>query len=310
MNVVNPTNSKRSDTSSDAVYIPWKCPSIIETAQTHGELHSFFMAGEGFTANPGGTIPDKWGDSCLIVFPNGQTMLIDTGMPAYAPVLIENLKRLGVGKLDYLILSHQHDDHTGAIYTQNGLLDHIEVRRAWWSGVYNSNWKDPAMLDKIFSRYNVPFNTLSEGNSLKIGEASIQVFSPETSAGLSKNDTQEINDSSVVMKIRYKNFAALFTGDIHPQKEQELLDKYEKELRADLIKLPHHGNNTSTSDRLARAVSPKLAVATGREFIDPVTIRNYTNTGTVVLLDIFDGYVHAVTDGNDLSWECSRQRNI
>ena len=66
------------------------------------------MAGNGLvidTANEKGQI-EKWGDSCLVVFPNGETMLIDAADYRYTPVLMENLKRLGVEKLDYIMLSH------------------------------------------------------------------------------------------------------------------------------------------------------------------------------------------------------------
>ena len=276
-------------------------------ARTDGKLHFFFMAGEGFPANPGGNNPEKWGDSCVAVFPNGQVILIDTGMPAYAPVLLENLRRLGVTHLDHLILTHQHDDHTGAVYAPDGLLDHFKVSQGWWSGTYNGNWHDPQMLDKIFAAHHVPFQPLFEGASLQIGESSIRILSPARDGETSCRDTEGINDTSIVLKIVYHSFSALFTGDIHPQKENELIRKYGDSLRADLLKMPHHGNNTSVSDLLPETVRPKIAAATGWECVTDIMEKHYRKTGTVILTDLLNGYIHISTDGENIYWETSRQ---
>ena len=286
--------------------IPWKYVSIAETARNEGKMHFFFMAGEGYPANPGGNNPEKWGDSCLIAFPDGRLILIDTGMPAYAPVLMENLRRLGVGQLDQLILTHQHDDHTGAVYAEDGILDHLPVSQAWWSGTYNGNWKDPQMLDKIFAAHQVPFQTLAEGAAFDFGRSHLQILSPMADGEPYCYDTEGINDTSIVLKILFQSFSALFTGDIHPGKESELIQRYGNALKADLLKMPHHGNNTSESDQLPNTVSPVIAVATGRDPILDVMAAFYRKNGTTILTDLNNGYIHICTDGKTIDRETSR----
>ena len=302
------TEAQVSD-SSEQYLIPWRYDSIAETAREEGKIHFFFMAGEGYPTNPGGNNPEKWGDSCLITFPDGQLILIDTGMPAYAPVLVENLRRLGVTRLDHLILTHQHDDHTGAIYAPDGILDHFPVSQGWWSGTYNGNWHDPQMLDKIFAAHHVPFQPLSEGASFAFGESVIRILSPEQNREISSRDTEGINDTSIVLKIVFRSFSALFTGDIHPQKESELVRKYGDGLRADLLKMPHHGNNTSVSDLLPETVHPKIAVATGRDLVTDIMEKHYAKTGTVILTDLLNGYIYISTDGEKIDRETSRKQS-
>ena len=286
--------------------IPWKYEAIAETARNEGKMHFFFMAGEGFTANPGGNNPEKWGDSCLIAFPDGQLILIDTGMPAYAPILMENLRRLGVTRLDHLILTHQHDDHTGAVYAADGILDHFPVSQGWWSGTYNGNWKAPQMLDRIFAAHNVPFRILNEGDFFEAGCSEIRILSPEQDGVTQCFDTEGINDTSIVLKIIYRDFSALFTGDIHPAKESDLIQRFGAVLKADLLKMPHHGNNTSDSDQLPNTVKPVIAVATGRDSVTDVMAAFYRKNGTTILTDLINGYIHISTDGKTIDRETSR----
>ena len=77
--------SVSGDPSLDPYLIPWEYESIAETALLDGQMHFFFMAGEGYPVGDSSDSDiEKWGDSCLIAFPNGELMLIDSGMPKYA----------------------------------------------------------------------------------------------------------------------------------------------------------------------------------------------------------------------------------
>ena len=299
------------DTSLEPYLIPWKYDSAAEMAQANGELHFFFMAGEGYIVNPGtsSSDPKKWGDSCLVAFPNGQLMLIDAGMPKYAPILIENLRRLGVEKLDYLVISHQHDDHAGSVYTPDGLLDHIKVDQAYFSGVYNYNWSEPQLLERVFEAHQVPYQVISDGYTMDIGEVHIQVLNPSPDlVGQTMDTTPGVNNASIVMRMDYRDFSALFTGDLYAMQELELVKTKGDLLDVDLLKIPHHGHDTSSSRNFAQAVSPKLAVGTGSVVIQGMLYYNYTRDGAKVLFDYCDGYIHVISDGEKLTWEQSRVR--
>ncbi|MBQ6508982.1 MAG: MBL fold metallo-hydrolase [Flexilinea sp.] len=296
----------------DPYLIPWEYESIAETALLDGQMHFFFMAGEGYPVGDSSDSDiEKWGDSCLVAFPNGELMLIDSGMPKYAPILIENLRRLGVERLDYLIISHPHDDHAGAVYTDDGLPDHIGIGQAYYNGAYNANWSDPQRLEKVMAAHDIPLQAISAGFTLDIGDVRLQVISPEPDViGQTFKTTPDINNSSIVLRMDYGDFSALFTGDIYQLQEMELVRNAADLLDADLLKMPHHGNSTSNSKKFADAVKPQLAVATGRLVIDAMQYYVYTKNGAKVLFDYCDGYIHVYTDGEEITWEHSRERTI
>ena len=122
--------------------------------------------------------------------------------------------------------------------------------------------------------------------------------------------TPDINNNSIVLRIDYGDFSALFTGDIYMLKENELVKEKPELLDVDLLKIPHHGHTTSNGRRFGDAVTPQLAVATGRIVLDSSVYYNYTKHGSKVLMDYCDGYIHVTTDGSEISWEHSRERTI
>ena len=97
-------------------YGPWNY-NVAEKAKEDGKLHYYFMSNEGIVIKPdGGASEYKWGDSCLIVFPDGQTMLIDSGFYKVRQIIIGNLQQMGIKTLDYLVISHPHSDHHGGAF--------------------------------------------------------------------------------------------------------------------------------------------------------------------------------------------------
>ena len=295
----------------DPYLSPWESASISDEAREAGNLQFFFMAGEGLNMVDTTDDPEKWGDSCLIVFPTGELMLMDAGMPDYVPVLIRNLERLGVTRIDYLMISHPHDDHAGGVYTPGGIPEHFEIGKAFYNGAYNAHWSDPHRVESVLAAHNVPLEAVSEGWTLDIGEVHLQVISPAAeTVGQYLNTTPDINNSSIVLRMDYRDFSALFTGDIYKLKEAELVREKAELLDVDLLKMPHHGNGTSNSKEFAKAVRPELAVATGRLVIQDFNYYVYTMTGSKVLFDYCDGYIHVSTDGETMEWDHSRERTI
>ena len=252
---------------------------------------------------------EKWGDSCLVVFPTGELMLIDAGMPDYAPVLIGNLERLGVKKIDYLLISHPHEDHAGGIYVPGGVPEHFEIGRMLYNGTYNYNWGDPHRLETLMDNLGIPREIISEGWTMDIGEVHLQVISPSADlVGVTLDTTEKVNNASILLRMDFGDFSALFTGDIYQRMENQLIKEKAELLDVDLLKMPHHGEQTSNTREFAKAVSPKLAVATGRIFVQDYLYRSYTRTGAKVRFDMLDGYIRVWTDGVTMEWDQSRER--
>ena len=288
---------------------PWESADIGAEAREAGELRFYFMSSEGYRMLSTDDEPEKWGDCCLVVFPTGEIMLIDAAMPDYAPILIRNLERLGVKKIDYLVLSHQHSDHVGGIYVPGGVPEHFEIGVAYYNGTYNAKWSDPFLLEKALDAYGIPREVISEGWTKDIGDVHLRVISPSPDiVGTYLDTTDKINNASILLRMDYGDFSALFVGDIYQSLENKLVKDKAELLDVDLLKMPHHGEQTSNTRDFAKAVSPKLAVATGRIFVQDYLYKSYTKTGAKVRFDMLDGYIRVWTDGVTMEWDQSRER--
>ena len=288
--------------------IPWTV-NAAEQAKEPGSMEFYFMASLGMDVSDGSPDeePFKWGDSCLVVFPDGQTMLIDGGMAAYGPVLAENLRRLGVEKLDYVVISHRHNDHTGGLWE---IFKTFPVEKVLYNGVVNDNWSNPRRIEDTLKKRKLDGQILAAGDSFTVGDVSIQVLWPDKAEVGSVYDTSaELNNLSVVMRFDWGEFSALFTGDLYRVGEQRLIKAQSSALDVDLVKIPHHGENTSSSADFGAAVSAEIAVATGYMAMSQGDYYAYSKHGTRVLMDYTDGYIHisGLPDGT-VQWETSRER--
>jgi len=290
---------------------PWEL-NVVEAAKADGKMHYYFMSAEGYMVNPGGNSSTKWGDSCLIVFPDGTTMLIDAGLAGHAPILTLNLKRMGIEKLDYFVLSHPHDDHGYGAVKDGGILHNFPVGQVYYSGIYNGDWSNPQILVELCKAKGYPCDILKRGDKLTIGEVSIEVLgpNPDMIGKTIVDNVTDVNNSSLVMRFDYGEHSSLFTGDVYKTAERELVSYDRAKLDVDLLKLPHHGGDTSNDGPFVYAVTAELAVATGFDPVDVAVFNRYKGTKTTIVMDTEDGYIHA-SSGKDgvLAFETSRERS-
>lgn len=271
-------------------------------AIAEGQIHYYFMAGKGMIMNPenNDAAACKWGDSCLVVFPNGETMLIDTGYAVQAPVIAGSLKRMGVTTLDYLVITHPHGDHYGGAFGAGStFLDEINVEQVYYDdGQYPDN-SFVGVIEKVCGERNIPYATLKMGDVLTFGDVTMTMLWP--SADLSAEDLaidDAENKYSMVFRFDYGEHSSLFTADIYTYTETKLRELYTNgELDVDMMKVPHHGIGQS-SLAFIQAVSPEIAVATGYHVIDSDITDRYTGENVTLLEDIYHGYIH-IASGTD-----------
>ena len=275
-------------------------------AKETGTIRFYFMCGDGLTMSA--TDGTKWGDSTLIVLPNGQTMLIDAGMRQYGKRLCENIRALGIDRLDYVVLSHNHPDHFGGMVVDGGVFDSFEVGTLIWSGL-NCEAYNPGQASFWDSGYKRVLAKgtkeviATEGYKFTAGDVSFLVLNPseESLATFRALNTSVMserhNSESIALKMTYKDFSALFCGDMYQDREEELVAKYGDVLDVDLVKANHHGKDTSNGDIWGKAVSARVVACMYGYQMQGTAYGNYAKYGAYCFMDYFDGYIRVVTDG-------------
>lgn len=187
-------------------------------------------------------------DSILVQTPAGKNILIDAGNREDKAVVTGYLSKKRVSKVDLLIGTHLDEDHIGSM---------ASVIQAFNIGsIYLSTTSDRTKVQReLFSIPKVKgYMTARAGTKIDLGaDVKLEVFAPN---GESYDNS---NDYSIVLKITYKNNSFLFTGDASAESEAEMLARGYN-LKADVLKVAHHGSVHSTSEQFLKAVQPKYAV--------------------------------------------------
>ena len=168
----------------------------------------------------------------------GQAALLDAGTYASGDRVVDYLRRMGVERLEYAIASHPDSDHTGGMAQ---VLEEIPVEALVvypWPNEMRQTLEYRALEEASFS-HGVPVKTVGPGDSLPLGETSLEVLGP-------LEEYEETNDCSLVLRLDDLGFSALFCGDIEAQAELDLV-KSGAALDADLLKVAHHGSASSSS---------------------------------------------------------------
>jgi len=262
------------------------------------------------------------GDSALITFPDGETMLVDGGgqidykaqrakrgdeqeSELFEPdtrtigeaVVSSYLWEKGYDKIDYILATHADADHIQGLFD---VAKNFRVRAAMFGRMPFKNEEFAAVYEALQKR-NVPILALSQGDVLEMGGAKVEVLSP------GKDDTPDTvsdNNHSVVLRIIYGKIKILLTGDIEKEAEREILGAPES-VRSDVVKVAHHGSRTSSTQEFVIATGAKLAViSVGRtsRFGHPheEVVERWKTAGAKVLTTGERGTISVSTDGKDL----------
>ncbi len=241
---------------------------------------------------------DKSGDSTVVVSPDGLVMLIDGGAPECADQVKAYLDALGVERIDAVVASHPHVDHVGGL---PAILGSFPV-----GTVYASRVDYPTATARAYESAirasGAELVYLEAGDSFRFGsDVVVDVYNPEADIayydGYPANGTQFVNNHSIVMRMRYGSSSMLFVGDVYTSHELDLIDAWGDALRADVLKIGHHGSDTSSSKSWIRAVSPRVGVAMHDALASLKVLQNYRKAGVDAYVTCLSGSVRVALDG-------------
>ncbi|MBT4067348.1 MAG: DNA internalization-related competence protein ComEC/Rec2 [Candidatus Marinimicrobia bacterium] len=198
------------------------------------------------------------GDAILLRMPNNKTMLIDGGQKFgkrdYGELVVNPvLQYMGIDRINWLVMTHPHSDHIGGLIT---VAKSFPVDTVFDTYLDYDSWTYKTLKSKLIER-NALVDKPSPGEIRFLdNNLAIEFFSPDSEF---VNNSSNINNSSIVMKLVYGETSFLFTGDLELEGEYELT-QYGEMLRSNVLKVGHHGSKTSSSDGFLKLVNPEIAV--------------------------------------------------
>ena len=235
-------------------------------------------------------------DSILLELPNNEIMLIDAGNNSDGRKVVSYLRDKGIDTIDYLIGTHPHADHIGGL---DDVIDNFEIGRIYLPQVIHTSKTFEDVLLAV-QRKGKKITPARAGVSiLNESELKIYFLSPI------RNDYDDLNHYSAVIKVDFLNKSFLFTGDAEIPNEEEMIEKYGSSLKSHVLKVGHHGSNTSTSEEFIEKVVPDYAViSVGKDnsygHPSALVIQRLQNHGVKIYRTDLQGTIIARSDGQQI----------
>ena len=250
------------------------------------------------------------GQSDAILLRCGErTALIDTGTATEEKKLRSALLRYGIERLDYLVLTHAHEDHVG---NARWIVENLEVENVLFPAVASNDYAYRLLCQSATERSTT--HTASVGYRFELGGVKLEVLLADGNAELSKSDGG--NNSSVVLRAVFGMQSFLFMGDAEAEVEALLLATYDiNVLDCDFLKVGHHGSSTSSTMEFLRAVTPTAAaISCGKQntygFPHESTLEGLTAIGAQIYRTDESGTLVFGTNGQELRTIPQRTRGL
>lgn len=246
-------------------------------------------------------------DSILIQIPNGRNILIDAGNNEDAEMIISYLKKQEIHRLDVVIGTHPHEDHIGSL---DKVIKTFDIGQVIMPKVTTNTQTFKDLLTAIQDK-GLKIKEAKAGLKLDLG--STEATSPQISAEIlapNSSEYEDMNNYSAVLRLVYGQNTFLFTGDAEDVSEKEMLAS-SSGLKADVLKVGHHGSSSSTTQEFLNKVSPKYAViSVGKDNTyghpTPSTLNRLKKSGVELYRTDEFGTIVAESDGRKISFKTNK----
>ena len=225
------------------------------------------------------------GDSILITN-NNKTMLIDASTNEMGSRVVKYLNDLGIKKIDYLVGTHPHEDHIGGL---DNVIKNFDIGTIYMPNVVATTKTFEEVIDAISAK-KLKVTSPKTGDKFTVGNAECEVMSI-------RNDKDDYNNCSIVIKMDFNNVSYLFTGDA-----EESVESSRKWPHIDVLKVGHHSSNTSSSKKFLEQIKPEVAlisVGQGNTYGHPTqaTLKRLSNIGAKIYRTDENGTILLIEKG-------------
>lgn len=232
------------------------------------------------------------GDSTFIELPNGETMLIDAGERDRGDSVVAYINSAGYKKIDYLIGTHPHSDHIGGMAQ---VVNSLDIGKIYMPKAQTDTAVFENLLIAIKNK-GMKIQTAKAGVTILSGNLTVEILSP------TEEEYDNLNNYSAVVKITYGSTSFLFMGDAESLVENEI----SADVSADVIKVGHHGSNTSSSSQFIKRVGASIAVISVGEgnsygHPDSAVVSAWEKSGAVVMRTDLCGTIVIGSDGTEIT---------
>lgn len=231
----------------------------------------------------------------ILIKQDDKSVVIDAGNNEDGEYIVDFLKKdIGLDNIDLLVGTHPHEDHIGGL---DNIIESFDIENIYMPDAISTSKTFEEVIDAI-EKKNYSITIPKINSEVKLGDMLFNVL-------YVGNEEDDLNNTSIVLRLDFGNTSYLFTGDATSEVEELILDK---NISVDVLKVGHHGSRYSTTNEFLNKVNPKYAIImVGRDnsYGHPTkeTINKLEKNNVKIFRTDEDGTIKLVSDGNKIDFE-------